>query len=343
MLTMKRKATRIVLYNHKGGVGKTTLTANIGATLADMGKKVLLIDSDPQCNLTSYFFDYEVVNDLLDNSANSDGRTIWTALKPVHDGAGDIVPIVPYQLKTENLYLLPGDIMLSEFETSLADHWTNCFKRNLGGLKSTCAISLLVDRLVDAFNIDFVFYDAGPNIGALNRAILLDCDYFVVPVACDGFSVRALATLGQSLKTWIIDWNTITAIAPDGILLMPGRPQYLGYIPQRFKTYGQAMAAYPTHYLAQLQRHIDSDIIAVLSKGDKSIISKHASTKLGELKEFGRLVQAAEEQGVPLANVVGEMDYQKEDASQAITTIAKNILARTTKSKKSRVKKTESG
>ncbi len=51
---MKSSDRRITLYNHKGGVGKTTLSVNVGAALAARGERVLLVDSDPQCNLTSY-------------------------------------------------------------------------------------------------------------------------------------------------------------------------------------------------------------------------------------------------------------------------------------------------
>ena len=81
---------RITIYNHKGDVGKTTLAVNIAFALSSFGKSVLLVDSDPQCNLTLYLLSDDVVDDLLDHSNDRDGKTIWSAVKPVIDSTGSI-------------------------------------------------------------------------------------------------------------------------------------------------------------------------------------------------------------------------------------------------------------
>ena len=85
---VRHRAARIAVFNHKGGVGKTTLTANLGAALAEKGKRVLLLDTDPQCNLTSYLLAEDVVDDLLDYSDSKNGQTVWSAVKPVVEGDG---------------------------------------------------------------------------------------------------------------------------------------------------------------------------------------------------------------------------------------------------------------
>ncbi len=106
---------RIAIFNHKGGVGKTTLTANIAAALAAMRRRILLVDSDPQGNLTTYLVEESVVDDLLDNADTDVGATLWSALKPIAEATGEIKLIDPLE-RSAGVFLLPGDVRLSEFE-----------------------------------------------------------------------------------------------------------------------------------------------------------------------------------------------------------------------------------
>lgn len=109
--------------------------------------------------------------------------------------------------------LAPGDVLLSEYEEELPSAWTDSFARKERGYDVTCALSDAVDMLCERHGIDVVLYDVGPNVGALNRAVLLDCDYFIAPVAADLFSLRALTTVGWSIARWIRDWQTIRSLA----------------------------------------------------------------------------------------------------------------------------------
>ncbi len=327
---MPVQPARVTIYNHKGGVGKTTLTVNIAKALAALGKRVLLVDSDPQCNLTAYLLSDDFVDELLEHSDSASGATIWTAVKPVFDGLGEEIFVEPFEVGP--LKLLPGDIRLSEYEEFLSEAWTDSFKRRLGGLRATMSISNLVSKIVAEYPVDYVFYDTGPNIGPLNRVLLLDSDYFIVPVACDLFSVRALSTLGQSLKRWIVDRNTIASIAPDESNLLKGRPKFLGYIPQGFKEYGQQMAKEPAKYLRQIKKRIYEDVTGVLHAVDRSLApSATVDPIVGMVKDFGSLIQQAQREGVALWECSSTYDAQKNIAKKQFAQIARAIVESTSK------------
>lgn len=325
----RHSSRRIAIYNHKGGVGKTILTANIASIIASLGKKVLIIDSDPQCNLTSYLVEDSVVDDLLDHSDDEDGQTIWSAVKPIVDATGPVSKISPIK-RGKNLFLLPGDIQLSEFEIVLSEMWNECFQRRPRGFRGVSALSILVNHICEQHHIDYVFYDSGPNIGSLNRVILLDCDYFIVPVACDLFSVRALKTLGHTLAKWIKDWQTIVNLAPDEIYLIPGKPTLLGYIPQRFRTYGGELSSGYTNYLSKIERNINSEIVTPLRKIDHALApGSMRDLKLGQIKDFGTLANAAQTQGVSIWEVAAGTPAQREQAKDAFKSLASRIIALT--------------
>lgn len=325
----RHKSHRLSIFNHKGGVGKTTLTVNIAASLAGLGKKILLVDSDPQCNLTTYLIEASVVDDLLDNSDKRNGATLWSAVKPVVEGVGSILPIKPIESNINNIFLLPGDIRFSEFELELSHMWNECFQRRLRGFTGTAALSLLVNSIADEYKIDYVFYDSGPNIGPLNRVVLLDCDYFIVPASCDQFSIRAFKTLGHTLARWIRDWKTIVELAPDDVYLLPGKPKFLGYIPQRFRVYGGEITADFAEFLPQIEKHIHSDIVAVLRELDPNLASTSLSYRLGQIKDFSSLASLSQTQGVPIKSVHSNKSDLKESADKAFLAIAKKIIQRT--------------
>lgn len=317
---------KIAIFNHKGGVGKTTLTVNLAIELAASGKRVLLVDSDPQCNLTSYLFEDSVVDDLLDNSDTDNGRTIWSALKPVVEGIGDARDIEPYETAFENLYLIPGDIRLSEFEAELTDFWSQCLQRKPRGFRGTSALRTVVTNSANRLEIDYVFYDIGPNIGPLNRIVLLDCDYFIVAVACDLFSLRALKTLGRTLARWIEEWNVISQLAPAEIDILNGKPKLLGFIPQNFRVYSGRPTSAHKKMLPRLTRDIKSQVISVLKRVNPNLVLEKSGSQLGAVKDFGSLVSESQAQGLPLSQI--GTDVQRRQAQRAFSEIAKNIMQR---------------
>lgn len=324
----QKSASRLTLFNHKGGVGKTTLTVNLAYALAGMGKKVLLVDSDPQCNLTSYLIEANVVDKWLDESESKKGNTIWSAIRPVIEAGKDVQVIEPYE-RAEGVYLLPGDILLSDYELDLQQSWIDCLQRKLRGFLGTTALSTLVTACAEQIEADFVLYDVGPNIGPLNRAILLDCDYFIVPAACDYFSTRALKTLGRSIANWVRDWDVIAKLAPKDVPVLSGRPVYLGYVLQRFRMYGGEISSNYSYYARQLERRSHSDVAAVLRDVDEQLAPGSLSQfKLGQIKDFVTLANLAQRQGLALCDVNGGAQYMKSEARIAFKEFAEKVIAR---------------
>ncbi len=295
-----------------------------------MGKRVLLVDADPQCNLTSYLVAEDVLDTWLDESDTPEGVTLWTALRPIVQATGDLHQIEPVEPGIRKVLLLPGDIRLSDFEEELTQMWSDCFQRKLRGLRGTSALSQLINSISADHKIDYVFYDCGPNVGPLNRVILLDCNFFIVPAACDLFSIRALKTLGQTLATWVSDWRMIERLAPDGIYLLPGDPRFLGYIPQHFRVYRGQVASGYSRYMSQIEKHIASDVVRVLRKIDPKLASTSLSqNKLGQIKDFGTLANESQIQGVPLMQANAGTPDQRREAQQAFESIAGKIIALT--------------
>src|ERR1700683_3279276 len=113
MPIIHRHANRLVFFNHKGGVGKTTLTVNLASALVDAGKRVLLVDTDPQCSLSSFFLEEKFLDQILDDSETADGNTLWSALRSVSEGTGSLATIQPVKIR-DRLHLAVGDIRLAD-------------------------------------------------------------------------------------------------------------------------------------------------------------------------------------------------------------------------------------
>ena len=320
---------KVVLFNHKGGVGKTTLSVNIGFSLANLGKRVLLVDADPQASLTSYLMDSEVFDELLDQSSTDTGQTLWTAVQPIVEGSSNRVKLVePFETYAEGLFYLAGDLQLSEYENELFDFWTQAFRRRQVALSATCAIGSLVDEVCRLRSIDIVLYDVGPNIGPLNRTIILDSDYLVVPVSCDILSLRAIRTMGRAVSAWIRDWDLISKLAPTGIVISRGRPSFLGYIPQRFRVYRGEVVASQGAMLGQIATAFRGEFLRVLREEGLDIAPFGTQLNLGAVKDFGPLASESLRTGRPFFDVPKVSASQRESAQAVFGRIAENVLRR---------------
>ena len=114
-------AQQIALFNHKGGVSKTTTAFNLGWMLAHKGKKVILVDCDPQCNLTGMVLGLEEAEDFAAIYEAEGVRNIRDGLSPAFESRPVLMkPVQCAPVKGQpNMYLLPGHIGLAEYEVTL--------------------------------------------------------------------------------------------------------------------------------------------------------------------------------------------------------------------------------
>jgi cellulose biosynthesis protein BcsQ len=323
----------LALFNHKGGVGKTTLAVNIADALVDLGLRILLIDADPQCNLTSFFLKENQLDKLLSESHAAKGGTLWSAIKPVVEGKGPIKAISSFQVR-KNLLLLAGDVLLADYEEELPSAWTGSFARKTRDYDVMCALSSAVRSAGDQYKADLVIYDVGPNVGALNRAIILDSNYFVTPVAADLFSLRALATVGRSLGRWIQDWQTVRNLASpeDQRRLLHGLPEYLGYVTSAYKVSSGRVATRPHEYWEKkIAPRVRDCIVDVLRKTYPQLVP-HATHRIAAIKDFHSLAPQAQTIGVAIGKLKGHVNPgyypQVEEAADEFRELAQELLRR---------------
>jgi cellulose biosynthesis protein BcsQ len=326
---------KIALFNHKGGVGKTTLTVNIADAMADLGKSVLIVDADPQCNITSFYMEEARLEELLGESGEEGSdATIWSALKPVVEGRGDVGEITPWEMR-DGIHLLPGDVLLSDYEEELPTAWTECFARRQRGYLVTTALARLVNKHADQLGADVVLYDVGPNVGALNRVVLLDCDLFITPVAADLFSLRALSTVGRSVAKWISEWRTIRSLATpeDRDAIFEGMPVYGGYITSAFKVNTGRTAASPhADWEKKIAPRVRDRVVSVLGSVDQNLIPNFGGNKVGGVKHFHSLAPEAQRYGVAIGKLRGHVNAGHygtvDDARSTFLGLAREVIRR---------------
>jgi cellulose biosynthesis protein BcsQ len=240
----------IAIFNNKGGVGKTTLLANLAAYLAlRKHRQVLVVDADPQCNVTQLMCTDEEVDELY---GDKDTFTIDKIIHPLATGKGYAEKISPLEREGYGLEILIGDPQLSLREDLLARDWSQSIGGDTRGIRTSYVFAELLTRCK---KYDYVFFDVGPSLGAINRAVLLGCNFFVSPMSIDIFSLRAIENIRVSIEKWRKQLRTALEQMENPEDLPPGIEtefaiKFLGYVTQQYiaKTSGlgekRAVAAY---------------------------------------------------------------------------------------------------
>lgn len=179
----------ISIVNQKGGVGKTTTAINLSNALGENGKKVLLVDIDPQGNSTSG----------LGFNKKELERSSYHLLMGLSE-AEEIIK----KTKFKNLYLLPADMNLAGAELELVDTQNRESRLKIG-----------LEKIKN--NFDFIFLDCPPSLGLITLNALTVSDSFLVPIQCEYYALEGLSQLMTTVRTVRKLYNPSLDI--EGVLL----------------------------------------------------------------------------------------------------------------------------
>lgn len=325
----------VVVFNNKGGVGKTTLLCNLAAYLSiEEGKKVIIIDADPQCNATAYLFPYPDIESIYENASG----TIYDVVRPVQRGRGYIKgPLPILKSSTFEVSVIPGDPRLSLAEDFLGKDWIEGKSGDYRGLQTTLIFKDLLLKLSD---YDYVIFDVGPSLGALNRAVLIACDFFLVPMSSDIFSLRAIENISLALKEWregiTSGLSEYSRKEQEDFQIENSeanwRLQFIGYVTQQYTAKTVDGIKIPVNAYEKIIKKIPTTIGKELSIFNDNANKKDVVFKLGEIPSLHSLIPLSQNSNTPIFclqakhGVVGSHFNKVRDYKKVIKIIADNLL-----------------
>lgn len=352
----------ISLFNHKGGVSKTTTTFNLGWILAEQGKKVLMVDTDPQCNLTGVCLSLSGTDNIETFYESTEIDNIKDVLVPVFENQP--VPLKPAQCykfpKRDNLYLLPGHIGFSEFDVSMgiAQELTGTLKlaQNIPG-----AINHLLSITAQKYNFDYILIDMSPSVSSTNANLLMQSDFFIVPCSPDYFCNMAINSLSQVIPEWCRTYENLRnhPVFKDAIYKLPNtKPKFIGTILQRYRPRNGGAAQSFQQWIDKINSNVGENLVPILKDygmivSDKKFNnawenseSNNFQTSLDKpyniinIADFNSLIAQSQKYNVPVfsltsdqleqvGNVLKSMEKSRDAFHLTFTQLAKSIITLT--------------
>lgn len=324
----------LTFFNNKGGVGKTSLVYHVAWMLSELDRRVLVIDLDPQANLTAAFLNEDDLADLWDRPAPVEADTIYRCVEPL-TRVGDLREPRLWRV-SGRLSLLPGDLALSGFEDLLSTQWPNCLgNQNLyRAFRVVTAFWQVMQAGGEKCGADIILVDVGPSLGAINRSALIATDSLVVPLGADLFSLQGLRNLGPTLRRWREDWTTRRQTWRDPEFALPsGAMQPLGYVVQQHGVrLSRPVAAYD-RWVRRIPEEYSCSVLAE-SPASETTSPEEDAHRIATLKHYRSLIPLGQDARKPIfaltaANgAIGSHSVAARDAFADFKALALEILRR---------------
>jgi chromosome partitioning protein len=325
----------LTFFNNKGGVGKTSLVYHLAWMFSEMGQRVVAVDLDPQANLTSGFLSDAVLEELWDpEGVPEPGSTIFRCVKPLTE-VGDIQAPLTRRI-SDRLHLVPGDLGLATFEDQLSQEWPNSM--GSGSLfrpfRILTAFWQVAQMAADAHKATIILADVGPNLGAINRSVLIGTNHVVIPLAADLFSLQGLRNLGPTLRNWRADWTKRVENWREPQFDLPvGDMKPSGYVIQQHserlsrpvKAYNKWATRIPSLYRKSVLDSVPNESVPDLNQDHYC---------LARLKHYRSLIPMAQEVRKPIFRLttadgaIGSHFNAVEEAREHFRSLAETILDR---------------
>ena len=288
------RTKKLVFTNNKGGVGKTTLAYNVAVKFSEMGYKTVLVDLDPQCNLSRLS-----LGSFEETLFSNTQKTIYTVLEGIIKGGADIDKTVNFEKigTNDNLFILPGSIKLSQYENSLISSYGEAAQGIERGFFITSAIDRFLTEKGLNEEIDLFVIDTSPNLNLLNRIIFLGSDYFITPLMPDAFSVQGIENLGNTFEEWKNGWKkTARVLAKDKEIahnkVLDGDGLFLGYIINSYNQYSKKPIKSNIEWIAKIPQYIKKYLSEKHCRN--GLVEKSWQSELALIKDFGQLSPLAQ-------------------------------------------------
>jgi chromosome partitioning protein len=309
---MPKTYKTIAFFSHKGGVSKTTTTYNLGWALVNAGKRVLMIDGDPQCNLTGMTLSLAGQEDFEKLYQSDNHTNLYDALRPAFEATPERIRAVEcFEVGGRpGLYLLPGHVSVAEYDVPLgvAHELTGSLgvMKNLPG-----AINALIDTSAKELHVDYVLVDMSPSISAINQNFFMTSTHFVVPCSPDYFCSLAIDSLAKVLPRWA-QWPIRAKESGlfDGAAypIPTHTPLFLGTLNQRYRPRYGAPARGFQMWIDRINERVKSKLVPALLKQQMMLPDATYQDgtvnadpySLANIADFNTLIARSQDQNVPI-------------------------------------------